>query len=149
MVSFRETFLLAWGSIATVRALGPSNWKSLSPPPSDSTTGVARQLVSGLTALVNLGTPPALTTRRPPRSSALAPRALLRGIRADFEEREYLWSGQITEDLYDDDCSFSDPTLSFEGGAPMVALLFFFFPESCFLSFFFHSKLHYNQNFKI
>ena len=40
---------------------------------------------------------------------------MLAGLRADFEEHEYLWSGKITAELYDEDCVFTDPTLSFGG----------------------------------
>ena len=40
---------------------------------------------------------------------------MLAGLRADFEENEYLWSGKITTELYDEDCVFTDPTLSFTG----------------------------------
>eukprot|EP00438_Fugacium_kawagutii_P003369 Skav228250 [mRNA] locus=scaffold3112:245486:246094:+ [translate_table: standard] len=40
---------------------------------------------------------------------------LLEGIRADFEERQYLWSGDIDLELYDEDCTFTDPTISFQG----------------------------------
>jgi hypothetical protein len=37
------------------------------------------------------------------------------GIRADFSESSYLWTGEISEDLYDAQCRFTDPTLSFTG----------------------------------
>ena len=37
------------------------------------------------------------------------------GLVPDFEENEYLWSGKITAELYDEDCVFTDPTLSFTG----------------------------------
>ena len=40
---------------------------------------------------------------------------LARGIREDFTTREYLWTGQITPDLYDFNCQFTDPTLTFNG----------------------------------
>ncbi len=43
----------------------------------------------------------------------LTPEALLAGVRGDFTERGYLWTGDISAELYDRDCTFTDPTLSF------------------------------------
>ena len=40
---------------------------------------------------------------------------VLDGLRRDFVENEYLWSGRITPELYDEDCVFTDPTLTFSG----------------------------------
>lgn len=40
---------------------------------------------------------------------------LKKGISKDFTESGYLWSGEISEELYDADCEFTDPTLSFKG----------------------------------
>ncbi|KAK3241467.1 hypothetical protein CYMTET_37964 [Cymbomonas tetramitiformis] len=40
---------------------------------------------------------------------------LLDGIREDYVDRNYLWTGDIRADLYDEDCTFTDPTLSFKG----------------------------------
>ncbi|CAJ1348412.1 unnamed protein product [Effrenium voratum] len=45
----------------------------------------------------------------------IASEQLLEGIQADFEERQYLWSGDIDPELYDEGCEFTDPTLSFKG----------------------------------
>jgi hypothetical protein len=39
----------------------------------------------------------------------------LAGIRKDFTQNNYLWTGNITVDLYEKNCSFTDPTLSFTG----------------------------------
>ena len=47
--------------------------------------------------------------------SAVDPAALLHGVREDYEVREYLWTGDIDATLYDEDCVFTDPTLSFKG----------------------------------
>ena len=77
------------------------------------TSAATRGIVSGLTALVNAGTPEAPPIVR--TKEKLAPKEVLQGIREDIEEREYLWSGKITDELYDEDCVFTDPTLSFEG----------------------------------
>ena len=46
---------------------------------------------------------------------AISPEQLLEGIRADFEERQYLWSGNIDTELYSEACRFTDPTISFQG----------------------------------
>ena len=52
----------------------------------------------------------------PPRQFArIESQQLLDGIRADFEERQYLWSGDIDPELYDEECTFTDPTISFQG----------------------------------
>jgi hypothetical protein len=37
------------------------------------------------------------------------------GVREDFTTNCYLWTGQITEDIYAEGCVFTDPTLSFQG----------------------------------
>ena len=80
------------------------------------TSQTTRSLVSSLTAVVNAmsgsAPPPAPRERA---QAALDGAAMLAGLRADFEEHEYLWSGKITAELYDEDCVFTDPTLSFEG----------------------------------
>ncbi|KAL1499330.1 hypothetical protein AB1Y20_011538 [Prymnesium parvum] len=80
------------------------------------TSPATRQLVSGLTALVNtLGGAKASPAPRERKYASLPSSMVLEGLRADFVEREYLWSGKITPELYDEDCVFTDPTLSFRG----------------------------------
>ena len=77
-------------------------------------TGLAKGIVSGLTNVVNFGKPPPPPV--PPRlSEKVQPEELLEGLRSDFVDREYLWSGKITPELYGEGCEFSDPTLSFTG----------------------------------
>ena len=49
----------------------------------------------------------------------VTPEELLDGVRADYEERMYLWTGDIDPNLYDEDCTFTDPTLSFKGLATL------------------------------
>jgi hypothetical protein len=66
-------------------------------------------------ALVNLGAPVDASLVAPRRLAKVSPESLLAGLRGDFEEREYLWSGRITDELYADACVFTDPTLSFKG----------------------------------
>ena len=80
-------------------------------------SGVAKSIVSSLTNVVNAIRPGAgeaapLEAKGP---SPASPEALRAGLEADFVERGYLWSGQITPGLYDDGCVFTDPTLSFSG----------------------------------
>ena len=36
-------------------------------------------------------------------------------MREDFTTNCYLWTGNITTDIYDENCTFTDPTLSFQG----------------------------------
>lgn len=40
---------------------------------------------------------------------------MLELVREDYEEREYLWTGNISEELFAYDCRYTDPTLSFVG----------------------------------
>lgn len=37
------------------------------------------------------------------------------GVERDFTENDYLWTGDINVDIYADDCTFTDPTISFKG----------------------------------
>jgi len=76
-----------------------------------------KSLVSGLTDLVNgvMGGEEAPDEPRARRRESVTPEELLEGIREDFEERQYLWSGDIDPELYDEACTFTDPTLSFRG----------------------------------
>ncbi|GMI42744.1 hypothetical protein TrCOL_g7394 [Triparma columacea] len=80
----------------------------------DTTSAPVRSLVSSLTSLVNAlsrPSPPPPPSTGPP----LPPSAVLEGIRADYVERLYLWTGDIDPDLYSPNCTFTDPTLSFTG----------------------------------
>lgn len=84
-----------------------------------------KQVVGGLTSVVNAVVPPpkSLAERAAQRaaeraadtSPPVSPEELLDGLRADFLEREYLFTGDITPNLYDEECVFTDPTLSFKG----------------------------------
>jgi hypothetical protein len=84
-----------------------------------------KAVVGSLTAVVNTVFPPrrmsadeeaALAERQAARERAppLALATLMAGLRGDFE-RQYLFTGQIEPELYDEDCVFTDPTLSFTG----------------------------------
>ena len=81
------------------------------------TSGLTRGIVSSLTAVVNaLGGN--TQDEAPPRVRAfdeLTSEMVLDGLRRDFVENEYLWSGRITPELYAEDCVFTDPTLTFSG----------------------------------
>jgi len=69
----------------------------------------------GLTSLIN-GLVGGEAAAIPPRKfERIESQQLLEGIRADFEEKQYLWSGDIDLELYDEDCTFTDPTISFQG----------------------------------
>lgn len=63
----------------------------------------SKALVSGLTAVVNLVVPP----DRPSSSTAVAeqaslsPEEVLAGVKEDFTTNCYLWTGRITEHIYD------------------------------------------------
>ena len=51
-------------------------------------------------------------------SSSAAPKSsqeLLERIRKDYEERNYLWTGDLDLDCFYKDCVFTDPTISFAG----------------------------------
>jgi hypothetical protein len=95
---------------------------SAPPPPASfsSTPSAVKGLVSALTAAINALSGAVEAPRagedddeaqraQPP----LTPEALLAGVRGDFTERGYLWTGDISAELYDRDCTFTDPTLSF------------------------------------
>jgi hypothetical protein len=89
------------------------------PPPAaafGTTPSAVKQLVSGLTRLVNaasgLAEPSdAVVDTRPP----VTPADVLAGVRGDFTDRCYLWTGEISSELYAVDATFTDPTLSFQG----------------------------------
>lgn len=76
-------------------------------------SGVAKGIVSGLTA-VSTWLRPSRTQTRLYRQQTLTFEEVSRGIREDFR-RGYLFSGEIDEEIYAGNCSFTDPTLSFEG----------------------------------
>ena len=82
------------------------------------TSGFVKLLVAGLTDLVNgvtEGVAPAAAPGPPPGPKAeLTPAGLLEAIREDYVDRNYLWTGDIRPDIYEDDCRWTDPTLSFE-----------------------------------
>ncbi|CAE7338561.1 unnamed protein product, partial [Symbiodinium pilosum] len=74
-----------------------------------------KSVVGGLTDLVNSFGGNDVAENRTREFDAISPEQLLEGIRADFEERQYLWSGNIDTELYSEACRFTDPTISFQG----------------------------------
>jgi hypothetical protein len=88
-------------------AESPSNYK-------DTSISV-KAIVGGLTSIANAiwGERNKLS-KRVNSKSTIAPNDILNGVVGDFE-RGYLFSGAIDAELYDEDCSFTDPTISFTG----------------------------------
>ena len=77
---------------------------------------VLKLATRGLTDVVNsLGGSDDMAAERAREFGSISPEQLLEGIRADFEDRQYLWSGDIDTELYSDGCRFTDPTISFQG----------------------------------
>ena len=98
----------------------PLTVTALSTPPSfneiSSTSKGVKSLVSSLTAVVNsLGGAEQASEPRQREFESLTTDVMLEGLRRDFVENEYLWSGKIDPELYDEDAIFTDPTLSFSG----------------------------------
>ena len=48
-------------------------------------------------------------------SAPATPEELLDRIRKDYEERNYLWTGDLDLDCFCQECTFTDPTISFTG----------------------------------
>jgi len=86
----------------------------------DSTSTFVRSLIFSLTAAVNgiagaVGYEETLATPSTADMAPISPSSLLMGLRDDYVERNYLWTGDIDSSLYAPDCVFTDPTLSFKG----------------------------------
>ncbi|KAG5178938.1 hypothetical protein JKP88DRAFT_77805 [Tribonema minus] len=78
------------------------------------TGGIAKGIVSGLTNAFN-AISPAKEEEVVVKAGKLSPRQLFTGIKEDFVDKRYLWTGLIDDNLYSEDCLFTDPTLSFRG----------------------------------
>jgi hypothetical protein len=107
----------------------------------DDTDGTSKGIVSSLTNIVNAfsttkqatSTNPSLedrgttsnnlsemplTVASASLASALPPRSpqeLLERIQSDYQEHNYLWTGNLDLACFQETCRFTDPTLSFEG----------------------------------
>lgn len=84
--------------------------------------GASKGIVGSLTGIVNKVSATAREQRDEPSSSSLAPNSapqtpeeLLERIQKDYEERNYLWTGDLDLDCFFKDCVFTDPTISFVG----------------------------------
>jgi hypothetical protein len=80
----------------------------------DKTPTLAKSIVGGLTSLSNVVFKPKDLPVRVLAKKSLTPGELVSGIKGDFE-RGYLFTGSIDNQLYDEDCVFTDPTLTFQG----------------------------------
>jgi len=85
----------------------------------------SRGIVSSLTGVVNLvvGTPNDAAEKdeqllQPPPGS---PQELLERIRDDYVVNNYLWTGDIDLAAFEEDCQFTDPTLTFTGRDKFVS----------------------------
>mmetsp|Transcript_10536 Transcript_10536/g.29039 ORF Transcript_10536/g.29039 Transcript_10536/m.29039 type:complete len:334 (-) Transcript_10536:187-1188(-) len=56
-----------------------------------------------------------LALTNPVTSSARNPRELLSRLRDDYTVNNYLWTGKLDLACFAEDCTFTDPTLSFQG----------------------------------
>ncbi|GAB5363292.1 hypothetical protein AAMO2058_000871000 [Amorphochlora amoebiformis] len=83
----------------------------------DKTSPAVKTIVQGLTDLTNLiGAGGIRDIVEEERSlPSIDPSELRDVLTADFNERNYLWTGELTPSVYDRDCLFTDPTLSFKG----------------------------------
>lgn len=86
----------------------------------EDTDGASKGLVSSLTGIVNslnsldgASESTSDTKSIPPGS----PQELFDRIRDDYVINNYLWTGKLDLDCFDESCRFTDPTLSFEGTA--------------------------------
>jgi hypothetical protein len=86
--------------------------------------GASKGIVGSLTGIVNKvsaardrNEPPinAASSLSTPDSIPKSPEELLERIRKDYEERNYLWTGDLDLDCFFKDCVFTDPTISFVG----------------------------------
>lgn len=80
----------------------------------EDTSNFVKQLVSGLTAIVNFVIP-AASERVDDAKPAISPQDVFEGVQGDFTDRCYLWTGEVSTEIYAEHCTFTDPTLSFQG----------------------------------
>lgn len=86
----------------------------------ESSDGASKGLVSSLTNLVNVlsGSNRSESSRSANiriKDSPRSPEELMSRIREDYTRKNYLWTGDIDLTAFDNDCTFTDPTLSFTG----------------------------------
>jgi hypothetical protein len=84
------------------------------------TDGASKGFVSSLTGLVNSLSSNTQNnaqqgTTAKSKSPPTSPQELLRRIRDDYVVNNYLWTGKLDLGCFENDCRFTDPTLSFQG----------------------------------
>ena len=80
----------------------------------EETGSTSKGLVASLTSLVNtMMGKEAKNVVVPPTPSSRD--ELFTRIQSDYNEKNYLWTGDIDLGCFDEQCRFTDPTLSFEG----------------------------------
>ncbi|KAJ1423925.1 hypothetical protein B484DRAFT_449940, partial [Ochromonadaceae sp. CCMP2298] len=78
-------------------------------------SSIVKGIVGGLTSIVNLVSGERISDQpRVYKNNRLRPQQLKALIKGDFD-RGYLFSGDIDPEVYTEDCSFTDPTISFTG----------------------------------
>jgi hypothetical protein len=83
----------------------------------DSSNVASKGVVSSLTNLVNTFSrkKSSMDADTPQKDSPRSPEELLKRIREDYTRKNYLWTGNIDLTAFDNECTFTDPTLSFTG----------------------------------
>lgn len=84
----------------------------------------SRSIVSSLTGVVNLIMGPSNDTTEKEKQlppAPASPQELLERIRDDYAEKNYLWTGEIDLAAFEEDCQFTDPTLTFTGRDKFVS----------------------------
>lgn len=82
----------------------------------DETDAASKGVVSVLTSIFNAQQ--SLQEEEPKRQKLDPPTNSLElqdRIRDDYKVNNYLWTGKLDLDCFDDNCRFTDPTISFEG----------------------------------
>jgi len=82
----------------------------------------SKGFVSGLTGLVNMFLPDKdpITNTKILVSPVSTPEELLERISKDYTENNYLWTGDIDLDCFEENCKFTDPTISFTSTTTFV-----------------------------
>ena len=84
----------------------------------------SRSIVSSLTGVVNLIMGPSNDASEKEKQLSPAPASpqeLLERIREDYIVNNYLWTGDIDLAAFEEDCQFTDPTLTFTGRDKFVS----------------------------
>jgi len=92
----------------------------------ESSGSSSKGVVSSLTGLVNFMMGSTVNESRPREQTGRgtppgSPERLLEKIRDDYVLNNYLWTGDIYTPAFEEDCRFTDPTLSFVGRDKFVS----------------------------